>query len=465
MIFTSLTFIIFSCIFFSFYPFIKKFRQLRYAYIVIASFIFYGWWDWRYLLLIIFTGSIDFFVALLIERYRHLKKIFLATSLCCNLSILFSFKYLIWFLNSLFSVSDGIVPFLPAAETFLPEFFHVLPVGISFYTFQSMSYTIDVYREGLRPTKNIFQYFSYLSMFPQLVAGPIVRARDVLEQLERPEPLTGERFYDGLSRIGTGFFKKTVIADTLAPFVNQAFSGDVAAQGATHWWLIVLAFAIQIYCDFSGYSDIAIGLARWMGIDFKDNFNFPYHATSPSDFWKRWHISLSSWFRDYVYIPLGGSRAKPPRVLLNLWITMLLSGFWHGASWHFVVWGGFHALLLSLQRLLARYPFPIPNGAKIALTFLGVLVGWIFFRSQTISQACDIISLLLTPSAYAWQPLVWGKTLLRVTVYAFFLFNFLMLLPKFRILKERYHPYILAILVAVSLFYRGDGDAFIYFQF
>lgn len=202
-----------------------------------------------------------------------------------------------------------------------------------------------------------------------------------------------------------------------------------------------------------------------MGIDFKENFNFPYHATSPSDFWKRWHISLSSWFRDYIYIPLGGSRVRPPRVVFNLWITMLLSGFWHGASWHFVAWGGFHACLLSLQRLSARYPFYIPNGAKIAMTFLGVLVGWIFFRSQSISQACDIISILLTPSAYAWQPLVWGKTLLRIIVYSFFLFNFLMLLEKFKILKERYHPYILAILIAVSIFYRGNGDAFIYFQF
>lgn len=466
MIFTSFTFIIFAFIFFLLYPFIKKVRQLRYIYIVISSFIFYGWWDWRYLFLIIFTGSVDFIAALLIERYRNLRNIFLLVSLCCNLSILFCFKYLIWLLNSLFSVSGGIIPLLPAAENFLPELFQVLPVGISFYTFQSMSYTIDVYRENLRPTKNVFHYFSYLSMFPQLVAGPIVRARDVLEQLERPVSLTGERFYDGLSRIGIGFFKKTVIADTLAPFVNQAFSGgDALLECATYWWLIILAFAIQIYCDFSGYSDIAIGLARWMGIDFKENFNFPYHATSPSDFWKRWHISLSSWFRDYIYIPLGGSRVRPPRVVFNLWITMLLSGFWHGASWHFVAWGGFHACLLSLQRLSARYPFYIPNGAKIAMTFLGVLVGWIFFRSQSISQACDIISILLTPSAYAWQPLVWGKTLLRIIVYSFFLFNFLMLLEKFKILKERYHPYILAILIAVSIFYRGNGDAFIYFQF
>lgn len=338
-------------------------------------------------------------------------------------------------------------------------------MGISFYTFQSMSYTIDVYRGELRPTRNILQYFSYLSMFPQLVAGPIVRARDVLAQLERPAVLTGDRLYGGLERVATGFFKKTVIADTLAPFVNAAFAGEAGELGATQWWLVIIAFAIQIYFDFSGYSDIAIGLARWMGIDFKDNFHFPYLASSPSDFWRRWHISLSSWFRDYVYIPLGGSRVAPATVHRNIWITMLLSGVWHGAAWHFVAWGGFHALLLSGQRLLHRWGRYVPRCAAVALTFVLVLLGWLFFRSQSLGQAADILSILLTPSAYAWQPLIWGKTTMRCVIYAVLLVNFLLAFQWAQQCKERIMPYVTGAMLVCALFYRGTGDAFIYFQF
>lgn len=462
MIFTSLTFIIFAILFFILYSFFKKNNLLRYVLIIIASFIFYGWWDWRYLFLIIFTGTIDFSSGILIDKYQKYKKIFLIFSIFCNLSILFSFKYLVW-LMGVFLTAVVKDPSL-TAQTILPGFLLVLPVGISFYTFQSMSYTIDVYRGDIRPTKNYLQYFCYLSMFPQLVAGPIVRARDVLAQMERPSPLTGERLYDGLIHIGTGFFKKAVIADTLAPYVNRAFAGHVELD-ATGWWLIILAFSIQIYCDFSGYSDIAIGLARWMGIDFKSNFNFPYHAVSPSDFWKRWHISLSSWFKDYVYISLGGSRVSKVRTLVNLWITMLLSGLWHGAAWNFLAWGGFHALLLSLHRVVRKWSLPCPHILKIFLTFFFVLLGWIFFRSNDMKQAFKIFSIFMKPSLYSWNPNFQDMLSLYIIISSFFIFNFCMLSEKFRELKEKYEPLFLGIMIFCCIFYRGNGDAFIYFQF
>ncbi|MBD5647493.1 MAG: MBOAT family protein [Desulfovibrio sp.] len=469
MEFNSLIFIVFACIFFCCYPLVKKNNNLRYIYIIIASSIFYGFWDWRYLFLIVFTGTIDYVASLVIAQNPRIKKICLYISMACNLSILFSFKYLLWLLgyvntflqSPLFSsLSLSLSPSPPPP----PEFFKVLPIGISFYTFQSMSYTIDVYRGNIRPVRNYFLYFCYLSMFPQLVAGPIVRAKDVIHQIRYPDKLTGARLYGGVAYIATGFFKKTVIADSLAPFVNQAFTEQPLAPDAFYWWLVVVAFSIQIYCDFSGYSDIAIGLARWMGIDYKDNFHFPYHSSSPSDFWKRWHISLSSWFRDYVYIPLGGSRVSPLKVHRNLWTTMLLSGFWHGASLHFVAWGGYHAFLLSIQRIFNKKIF-IPNFVKIILTFFLILLGWIFFRSQSVPQAFSIFAILFSPHTYHLQSLFNSPNEMHIIIYLFLIFNFLMLSRRIQSIKVKYEPYILGILIAITIFYRGQGNEFIYFQF
>lgn len=343
MLFNSFDFIIFAALFFVFYPLLKRLRNLRFLYIICASFIFYGWWDWRYLFLIVTSGLIDFVAGYAIFKYKRWRKFFLALSLLGNLGILFTFKYLIWFVSNIEFLFFELFDYEVSLTTGFPSFIKVLPIGISFYTFQSLSYTIDVYRGRLKPTKNPLLFFCYLAMFPQLVAGPIIRARDIISQLNKPGSVGADDVYAGLRRIARGFFKKMVIADTIAPFVESAFAQNAGDHGCLFWWIAVTAFAVQIYCDFSGYSDIAIGLAKWMGLDFKINFDHPYISSSLREFWSRWHISLSTWFRDYLYVPLGGSRVSSFRAQANMWITMVISGVWHGAAGNFVAWGVVHA--------------------------------------------------------------------------------------------------------------------------
>ena len=304
MLFNSLIFAVFVPVFFVVYNLAKKNRQLKWIVITIFSFIFYGWWDWRFLFLILFSGLLDFISAIYIYKA---KKFFLWLSLIGNLGCLSIFKYSTFFANNIdwLMWSIGIESSLSAN---INTFSIVLPVGISFYTFQSMSYTIDVYREKMKPVKNIFLFFSYLSMFPQLVAGPIVRARDLFPQLLKNRKVSTIENWNGLKLIVFGFFKKTVIADNLAPFVNEAFRLNNDIDSTIYWVFVISCFAFQIYFDFSGYSDIARGLAKWMGLHFRLNFNHPYLSFSLKEFWQKWHISLSTWFRDYVYIPLGGSK-------------------------------------------------------------------------------------------------------------------------------------------------------------
>jgi alginate O-acetyltransferase complex protein AlgI len=261
-----------------------------------------------------------------------------------------------------------------------------------------MSYTFDVYRNKLKPTKSILQFFAYLSMFPQLVAGPIVRAETMLPQLLEVKGVSNEKRWDGFQLIVRGYFKKMVIADNLAPLVMAAFSAPDINTSTMFWWGAIIAFAFQIYCDFAGYSDIARGLALWMGYDFPDNFNHPYISTSIREFWERWHISLSTWFRDYLYIPLGGNRKGKFRSYINLWITMLVSGLWHGAAWTFVAWGAVHAFFASAERLTG---WPEKIGKSSVAKFLAwfivsiqVLVAWVFFRAENINQALDILKVL-----------------------------------------------------------------------
>ena len=345
MLFNSLAFLVFAAIFFAVWPRIRHLLVTRSTFIVAASFVFYGWWDWRFLFLIIASGLVDFCCALGIEKFPKARKAFLFLSLFCNIGSLAVFKYLDFFIENLNSTSQWISSPLniPAAEL-------ILPVGISFYTFQSMSYTIDVYKGEMKPTRNLSHFFAYLSMFPQLVAGPIVRARELIPALESHQPVKQGDLWLGLRWIVHGYFKKMVIADSFAPVVASAFESGSVAPSCSYWWCIVVMFAFQIYCDFSGYSDIARGLGKWMGFDFPENFNHPYIARGFRDFWSRWHISLSTWFRDYVYVPLGGSRVSQPKAHFNMWVTMLISGFWHGAAWTFLIWGALHALYLSVER-------------------------------------------------------------------------------------------------------------------
>ncbi len=467
MLFNSLIFVAFAIIFFLISKIIGKNVKGRLIWLTTASFFFYGWWDWRFLSLILISGLIDYFAALGISRYPGRKKILLILSIVANVGSLSLFKYSGFIAENIDKLFGLHGSFSLAAN--IPEFFLITPVGISFYTFQSMSYTFDVYRNKLKPTKNILQFFAYLSMFPQLVAGPIVRAENMLPQMLKVNRVTKEKQWDGFQLIVRGYFKKMVIADNLAPLVMAAFSAPELNSSAMFWWGAIIAFAFQIYCDFAGYSDIARGLALWMGYDFPDNFNHPYISTSIREFWERWHISLSTWFRDYLYIPLGGNRKGKFRTYINLWITMLVSGLWHGAAWTFVVWGAVHAFFASAERFTG---WPEKLGKSSVARFAGwffvsiqVLVAWVFFRSETIGQAWDILKVMFSfqgPLSFGWgfDASIFISIIILRELFAALHFD--------EKLKGK-HPIVemvfYAVLIAAIVFFRGAGSEFIYFQF
>ena len=472
MLFNSLVFLIFAVAFFAIWPFAKRQLVVRSSFIVVASFIFYGWWDWRFLFLIIASGLVDFLSALAIERFERMRKFFLVLSLLCNVGSLAIFKYLDFFIENVNAASAAFSSPLNISATEL-----ILPVGISFYTFQSMSYTIDVYRRQLKPTRNIAHFFAYLSMFPQLVAGPIVRAKDLIPELATQRPLNNGDLWIGLRWIVHGYFKKMVIADSFAPFIARAFETGNVPPSTSYWWCVVVMFAFQIYCDFSGYSDIARGLGKWMGFTFPENFNHPYTAVGFRDFWSRWHMSLSTWFRDYVYVPLGGSRTTPVRAHVNMWITMIVSGFWHGAAWNFVIWGALHAFYLSIERA-TKWPTRLSGLGGfgkvigIGMTFLLTCIAWVFFRSETTGQAVGILAQMVDVSQinsnYALQKIgalqfgCLGVVFVREAFFAIGGHTWAVLeKPWF----QNFRVAVLGALIAATVFFRGPGASFVYFQF
>jgi alginate O-acetyltransferase complex protein AlgI len=387
MLFNSFTFVIFLAIVLTLVW--SSPHRVQNWILVVASCFFYGWWDWRFLGLLFFTSGVDFIAAQRIEDAPTLrrKKAFLGCSLGANLGVLGFFKYCNFFEQTL---AHALHPFgIVMPERLLNV---VLPVGISFYTFQAMSYTIDVYRGRMEACRNLKDFLVYITFFPQLVAGPIERARELLPQLRRPRSLTRTDVAEGFYLVIWGYAKKTVVADNLGLKVDRIF-----AQGSltTADVLIgTIGFAFQIYADFSGYTDIARGVARWLGVRLTLNFDHPYFASNPQDFWRRWHISLSTWLREYLYIPLGGNRLGEPRTYGNLMATMLLGGLWHGAAWNFVLWGGYQGALLSAHRWYAeRRPARLPNhgsalwrvaGTTAMFTF--VLYGWLLFRTRGSAQ-------------------------------------------------------------------------------
>jgi len=469
MLFNSVPFLAFVAAFFALWPFFRGRHNLRWGYLVAASFVFYGWWDWRYLLLLIGSGLIDYAAALAMQRWPYLRRLLLVASLAANLGSLGLFKYLDFCIENANEMAR-----LAGWNAEWPLLHLTLPVGISFYTFQSMSYTIDVYRGQLTPTRNVLHFFAYLSIFPQLVAGPIVRATQLLPQLESQTPPTAEQRWEGLRLIVHGYFKKMVVADALAPVVDSAFSATAPAPSCPFWWVVMVMFALQIYCDFSGYSDIARGLGRWMGYDFPLNFNHPYTAVGFRDFWARWHISLSTWFRDYLYLPLGGSRGGPWRTHFNLWLTMLVSGLWHGAGWPFVLWGALHAAYLSLERV-TQWPQRLCDaGMRLPATLLTMaltLLAWVFFRSNSVTQAVAVMKILFDPSLSSLQPLMWlGPTnMLLVTVMFLRELYFWLGLDRTPLPTARWHvalqPLSVALMIVACVLLRGPGQAFVYFQF
>ncbi len=471
MLFNSLEFILFFAAFLAVWPLLRAGNNRRWIGLVAASFFFYGWWDWRFLFLLIANGLIDYAAALGIAAFPRHRRPLLAASIIGNLGTLVTFKYLDFLIEN----ANTLLPAL-GLQGHIPHAHLVLPIGISFYTFQSMSYTIEVYRGRLRPTRNIFHYFAYLAMFPQLVAGPIVRAAHLLPQLARYAKPTEQQRWDGLRLVVCGFFKKVVIADAIAPVVNAAFAAPLMADSGLYWWLVMSLFAFQIYCDFSGYSDIARGLAKWIGFDFPLNFNRPYLASSFRDFWARWHISLSTWFRDYVYIPLGGSRYGALAGHAAMWATMLISGLWHGAAWTFLGWGAAHAAYLSIERV-TDWPTKLkalPGGRHLAtlMVFSLALVAWVFFRAESFGQAWAILGTMfsinhLNPQVV--RELIHWRDLLPLAVMVLHHLYFHLGLDRSRAPIWRptpaLQPVALAIMVWACVFLRGPGNAFIYFQF
>lgn len=413
MLFNSFEFLVFLPIVFLLYWFVFRTRRWQNLLVVVASYVFYGWWDWRFLLLIAFTSLCSFTSGLLIERYdgrRRWQQVVSAGNIVLNIGILGVFKYYNFFvenLNRLFSTTFGYHFDWVTMDV-------ILPVGISFYTFQALSYSIDVYQKKIPATHDIVEFFAYISFFPQLVAGPIERATNLLPQFQRQRQFDYAKAVDGCRQMLWGFFKKLVIADNCATIVNESW-GQYQDFPGIGLFMIGVLFTFQIYCDFSGYSDIAIGCARLFGFNLMRNFNYPYFSRSIPEFWRRWHISLTTWFRDYIYFPLGGSRCDKWKIIRNVYIVWAVSGLWHGASWHFVCWGLFHATLLAIYNLFGintkykqvvaynRYLPNVKEALQMTLTFVLAVIGWIIFRAESMSQAVDYISRMFTNPVIASQ--------------------------------------------------------------
>ncbi|MBF0440169.1 MAG: MBOAT family protein [Magnetococcales bacterium] len=466
MQFTSYSFLIFMTLFLLAW---NRVPRWRITLVNGASLLFYGAWNPYYLLLMIGSAMIDYYGALAIARYRQQGGRLLALALTGNLGILIFFKYF-YFLNTLWCDLATLLNAgcQPITSSFL------LPVGISFYTFQSMAYSIDVYRREMEPSRNIHEYFCYISFFPQLVAGPIERASHLIPQIQkfaRSEKIPLEWRESG-SLILRGLLKKVVVADNLAVFSDPVFA-DMNGYSLTTIMIATFFFSIQIYCDFSGYTDIARGLARMIGVRLMENFNHPYSATSMRDFWRRWHISLSTWLRDYLYVALGGSRFGTLRTLSSLMATMLLGGIWHGASYNFLLWGGYHGLLLSFERLGFRLlPFRWPVTLRWLTTLIYIGFGWFLFRIESI----DDLGVL----AWKIRTLLWGGGFTLVpnllTLFALFFFLSISLWEKkirhgkrIMPLAEMGRKQQLALLAGIACIYYFTAPAmdrmFIYFQF
>ena len=403
MLFNSLEFVLFLPIVFLIYwaigyAHISDILKLRIqnAFVVIASYVFYGWWDWKFLLLIAFTSFCSWGSGLLIGKATTQNKsmAWMIANIVVNVAILALFKYYDFFVlefGQLFGIDT---------DSLLLRI--ILPVGISFYTFQALSYSIDVYRQKIEPTKDIIAFFAFIAFFPQLVAGPIERATNLLPQFLANRKFSYDQGVDGMRQILWGLFKKIVIADNCATYVDQVWSTYPTQTGST-LLLAAILFTFQIYGDFSGYSDIAIGTAKLFGIKLMRNFNNPYFSRDIAEFWRRWHISLTTWFRDYVYIPLGGSRVGKWKIIRNTFVIFLVSGIWHGANWTFLAWGAYHALLFLPLILLGKnrkYTNQVAEGRilppwhemiQMLGTFFLVVIGWIIFRSETITQAWEYI--------------------------------------------------------------------------
>ena len=472
MLFNSLPFAVFLPIVFAVYWALRNSLRSQNVMLLVASYVFYGWWDARFLSLIVASTVVDYLLGqyLAVATNALKRKLLLTASMIFNLGLLGVFKYYNFFMENFMEIAYSVG--LHTNPILLKI---ALPVGISFYTFQTMSYTIDIYRKQLEPTKDFIAFAAFVGYFPQLVAGPIERASNLLPQMSKRRYFDYQKAVDGMRQTLWGFFKKVVIADAVAPLVDQAF-GDPNGFSAIALITGALLFSIQIYCDFSGYSDIAIGISKLFGIDLMQNFRTPYFSRDIAEFWRRWHISLSTWFRDYLYIPLGGSRGSTALKVRNTFAIFIVSGFWHGANWTFIIWGLINALLF-LPLLLAKRNRSNLNDPEISdlhrilLTFSITTIAWIFFRADSLSHAIDYLqniaiwnsgkSLSIKPTLVVYIALLFfGDWIGRKHDFA------LNTLSEGILSKSRWLRLTLYLSLAyLILLYIGGQQNFIYFQF
>lgn len=469
MLFNSIEYLIFLPIVFILYWLLKSSYKNQNILLLISSYVFYGWWDYRFLSLIIFSSFLDYFVGQKIEeaQEKKQKKRWLLVSLCSNLGLLAVFKYYNFFADSFASSMSAF-----GWEVNDLTLNIIIPVGISFYTFQTLSYSIDIFRGQIKANRDIVAFFTFVSLFPQLVAGPIERASNLIPQITRQRSLNVSLIKTGIFQIFIGLFRKVAIADNLGVYVDSVYANQDIHNGST-LLVATIFYAFQIYFDFSGYSDIAIGSAKLFGFNFNRNFNFPYFSKTLTEFWRRWHMSLSFWLRDYLYISLGGNRKGIVITYRNLLLTMLLGGLWHGNTWNFVIWGAIHGLFLSIEKYtFSALKIKTFNAFGYIYTFIVVLIAWVFFRASDFDTAWSILS--------KWFTLDFGSLFIG-DINAFVNASILMLiglLIDLRIFKSnipledygnkfstvRLSLIVSLIILMLCLFY-STAENFIYFQF
>lgn len=487
MIFNSVTYILFLLITVALYWALPS--RSRLWLVLFSSTLFYGFWRPEFLLVMLLSATTDFFCAKRIEDSDSLRtrRAWLGISLGVNLGMLFYFKYLFFF-------TDNAVAFINlfGCKTSAPAFSIILPLGISFYTFETISYIVDVYRRFIKAERNFVMYAGFVTFFPKLIAGPVLRASEMLPQFETGAIFRLEIFVSGLQRILLGLFLKVVLADNISPLVDDGFAQNPTALSALDVMTLAFLFGFQIYFDFAAYSSIAIGSARLMGIHVPENFDFPYMARSPREFWKRWHISLSSWIRDYLYLPLLGvqvhdraaggvpidvaEKGRQSRYpIIALYLTWAIMGFWHGANWTFVVWGLLHASFITIHRVAIRFTPALPDVLRDwggwLLTLLAVMLAWIPFRAQNVETALALFSRLLSPREYLWLGMRENTYLVTALIFVIFCMAYMVQDRAISVLRRHLaasflvETVIFAIVFAMVFVFLRPISQFIYFQF
>lgn len=468
MLFSSSTFLFLflPAVIVVYYTILRKNRTLQNVFLFLASLLFYAWGEPAFVFVMLLSIFANYILGLVVYKFREnisKSRIILALTVVFNLGILFVFKYLSFVIENISNI--------PGLDVSVPEI--TLPIGISFFTFQAMSYVIDVYR-GEEVQKNPLYVGLYIAFFPQLIAGPIVRYKTVANQIQYRKE-TFDDFSSGVCRFIIGLSKKVLLANTMAVVADSAFDGDISNISASFAWLGAIAYTLQIFFDFSGYSDMAIGLGRMFGFKFLENFNYPYISSSITEFWRRWHISLGTWFRDYVYFPLGGSRVKhKSRLILNLFVVWFLTGVWHGANWTFILWGLMYFILLTIEKMTGFYKGDRVKSIKHIYTLLFVILGWVLFRADNVTDAFTYIGAMFGSTGIGLDDT--ALYLLRENI-VYFVFAILISTPIIRIIYNKYFrnnkiltvfvAFILLVLFLISIVYivKGTYNPFIYFNF